>query len=795
MGNQELFFELREQVLAAQYPKLNDMQKEAVLSTEGPLLVLAGAGSGKTTVIVNRIAQLVQYGMAGEKLDWNVNVDGADIDALKAYLENGADVPPQTLAKLAVNPPRPWQILAITFTNKAAAELKARLAARLGDGAQEIWASTFHSCCVRILRRYAQEINHTSNFTIYDMDDSKRVIKEALRNLSMDEKHFTPKEVQGVISRAKDQLLTPKAFLEENASDYRLRKIGEVYREYRRILRQVDAMDFDDLIFNTVRLLERSEEARNYYQNRFRYVLVDEYQDTNLAQYRLTALLAGKYNNLCVVGDDDQSIYKFRGATVENILSFEQKYRGAKVIRLEENYRSTEMILDAANAVIANNRLRKGKNLWTSKQGGAKITVLTAQDDREEGRFIAQSVLNAKAEGKKWSDHAVLYRMNNQSNAIEEALVRSGVPYRVIGGHRFYERKEIKDALAYLTVLNNPADIVRLRRIINEPKRGLGETTMSAVMDIASEHSVSAFSVMQTAEQYPALSRSAAKLKAFAAMLESLRAEMATLKLHELLQKTLSVSGYMDLLAADKEAGPDRAANLSELSNNLLRYQNENEDGDLNGFLQEVALLADIDNYNTEADTVVLMTMHSAKGLEFPTVFIAGVEENIFPGRQAMYEPSELEEERRLAYVGITRAKERLYLCTAETRMLFGSFNHNPPSRFIREIPQELLEEQEFGGRRAAPQQRSSLAGGMGGAGGGRQAIPPKKKPASAITRAPAAKAPSFGIGDTVVHKTFGTGVILSVRPMGNDAMLEIAFSRAGTKKLMANYAKLEKAE
>ncbi len=780
------FLELRQACIAKDFPKLNAMQQQAVLSTQGPLLVLAGAGSGKTTVIVNRIANLVKYGKAYFSEDIRGSVAPEDCVALRAYLNKGVPLPEHISAMLSVDAPKPWQILAITFTNKAAAELKHRLEAMLGEDAQEIWASTFHSSCVRMLRKYAPLVNHSSNFTIYDMDDSKRVLKEVLRTLQIDEKRFTPKEVLGAISRAKDQLLSPKQYLDLNGNDYRLRKIGEIYREYQRTLQQVDAMDFDDLIYKTVTLLQKNPQALEYYQNRFRYILVDEYQDTNYAQYCLTSLLAGRHQNICVVGDDDQSIYRFRGATVENILNFEQQYPNARVIRLEENYRSTQMILEAANAVIAHNRMRKGKNLWTSKQGGDLITLCTAEDDREEGRFIAQTILNSKADGAKWSDHAVLYRMNNQSNAIEEAFIRSGIPYRVIGGNRFYDRKEIKDALAYLTVINNPADIVRLRRIINEPKRGIGETTVSHVLDIANDAHVSAFSIMCNAEQYPALSRSTAKLKEFSRMIAQLRDDMEKLPLHSLLEKTLQVSGYFDMLASDKESQADRIANLSELSNNLQRYSTEREDADLNGFLQEVALLSDIDNYNAEADTVVLMTMHSAKGLEFPLVCIAGVEDGVFPGRQALYEPEELEEERRLAYVGITRAKERLFLCTAETRMLFGSLTHNPRSRFIREIPAELIQETAFG-RRPERHVGSSTAV--------LKHIPQKKK--STVPLTPAAKTPlqSYKVGDTVVHKTFGTGVVLSAKPMGNDSMLEIAFSQAGTKKLMANYAKLEKPE
>lgn len=781
------FLSLRRQALEKQYIKLNAMQREAVLSTEGPLLVLAGAGSGKTTVIVNRIAHLIQYGGAfhSDVCDpFCAAPSEADENALRAYLEKGDAIPAETASKLSVSAPKPWQILAITFTNKAASELKNRLEAKVGEDARDIWAGTFHSTCVRILRRYAKMISYSSNFTIYDTDDSRRVMKEALRSLGVNEKNFTPKTVLAEISRAKDELLTPKSYSEKYKGDFHKKTIAELYRYYQQTLRQADAMDFDDLICNTVRLLQRQPEVLEYYTNRFRYVLVDEYQDTNYAQYCLTSLLASGHKNLCVVGDDDQSIYRFRGATVENILQFEEQYTNAKVIRLEENYRSTKRILAAANAVIAHNHMRKGKNLWTNGEQGERIFLCRAEDEREEGKFIAKTILSQKAAGAKWSDHAVLYRMNSQSNAVEQALVRSAVPYRIIGGHRFYERKEIKDALAYLTVLVNPSDAVRLRRIINEPKRGIGEATVALVSDLAREQGVSALSIMQAAETYPELSRSAAKLKEFCGMMNGLRADMAVLPLHELLEKVLQVSGYYNLLAADKETQSDRTANLSELANNLLRYSTENEKGDLNGFLQEVALLSDIDNYNAEADTVVLMTLHSAKGLEFPTVFIAGIEDGVFPGKQALYYPEDMEEERRLAYVGITRAKSRLYLCTAEMRMLFGSTTYNPPSRFIKEIPEELLEsictEQKPVPRKSTFQ---------------KSAAPQKAATVQKYKKEPQVKAAQHQIGDTVVHKTFGTGIVLSCKAMGNDTLLEIAFSRAGTKKLMANYAKLEKPE
>ena len=780
---QEQLQALRRQVMEKEFSRMNPMQREAVFTTEGPLLILAGAGSGKTTVLVNRIANIVKYGCAYGAREFSVSLTEEEIRMLEEYRDGTQEYTDEIADLLAVRPAKPWQILAITFTNKAAGELKERLEAMLGPDGQDIWASTFHSTCARILRRDGESIGYTSHFTIYDTDDSKRVMKECQRLLNIDDKMLSHKTLLHEISHAKDSLISPEDYLNDAGDDVRLRKIGEAYRLYEKLLRDADAMDFDDMIVNTVKLLEENEEVRTRYQNRFRYVMVDEYQDTNHAQYRLTSLLAGGSGNLCVVGDDDQSIYRFRGATIENILSFEEQYHKAKVIRLEQNYRSTQNILDAANAVISHNTERKGKNLWTANGPGEKIVVDNAFDEQEESTFIADTIMDSVKGGRKWSDHAVLYRMNAQSNTIERTFVRMGVPYRVIGGHRFYERKEIRDALAYLSVISNPADNIRLRRIINEPKRGIGATTINHAAQIAAGLGLSLYEVISHADEYEQLVRAAPRLRAFTQIIDGLAEAAEELPLNELFEKAMRDTGYLDSLALDRETYQDRLENIQELSSNLLRYSEDNEEGDLNGFLEEVALMTDIDNYNEEADTVVLMTLHSAKGLEFPVVFIPGMERGIFPGIQSLYSASEMEEERRLAYVGITRAKERLYLTHARTRMLYGSTSHNAPSPFLEEIPEGLVEEKR---KVTLSQQKPSV----------QRAAKPKKTFDHSFGPAapkPSAPAGSYRVGDTVGHKLFGTGVVLSAQPMGNDTLLEIAFEKAGTKKLMANFARLTK--
>ena len=787
------FLSLRRKIIERDFTSLNDMQKKAVLSTEGPLLVLAGAGSGKTTVLVNRIANIMKYGKAYYSDYCRYEPTDGEMALMRAVAEGTVSDVFDIEHLLKVDAAKPWEILAITFTNKAAGELKERLERVLGSDALDIWASTFHSACVRILRRNADYIGFSSNFTIYDTDDSKRVIKDCIKQLGFSDKILNPKSVMAAISTSKDMLISPQEYTQQNYMDIRKRNIGAVYEMYQARLKNADAMDFDDIIVNTVRLLQNNPDVLEYYQRKFKYIMVDEYQDTNHAQYLLTSLLSGGYNNICVVGDDDQSIYKFRGATIENILSFEHEYRNAKVIRLEQNYRSTQNILDAANKVISHNENRKGKTLWTDNGKGELITYHTAESDRDEGIFIAEKVLDGYRSGKKYSDFAVLYRMNSQSNLVEQSFVRMGIPYRIIGGHKFYDRKEIKDALAYLSVIANPNDAVRLQRIINEPKRGIGDTSVAAAQEIADGLEISLFDVIKTADQFPKLSRCAKKMKEFAQMIEGFIEEQDNLELSELFKKVMADTGYISYLALDKETYEDRVANLDELSNNLLRFSRDNESATLLDFLQEVALMTDIDNYNADADTVVMMTVHSAKGLEFPVVFIAGMEETSFPSAMSSLDESEIEEERRLAYVAITRAKKQLYITRARTRILFGSTKFNPPSRFINEIPDSLLEKSGD-----IMQKRSS--GGFGG--GQSYGIPSQSRPqapsrgftSSASTFTPPAKNTTvFAAGDTVMHKAYGEGVVLSAKPMGNDTLLEIAFTAAGTKKIMANFAKVEK--
>lgn len=822
------FYELRRSLIEKEFSRMNDMQKRAVFNVNGAVLILAGAGSGKTTVLVNRIAYLIKYGNAyNSDFSYRVPTE-SDCVALENYINNGGEMPFEVEPLLSVDAPQPWQILAITFTNKAANELKSRLEAMLGEKGNDVWASTFHSCCVRILRRDSEKIGFSKHFTIYDTDDSRRVMKDVLRILEIDEKRLPVKFVLSEISKAKDSLLTPEEYASSATSfDRNKQLIGQAYAKYEDMLKKADAMDFDDIIVNTVKLLKENPDVLEYYQRRFRYVMVDEYQDTNHAQYVLTSLLAGGYRNICVVGDDDQSIYKFRGATIENILSFENQYEDTAVIRLEQNYRSTSVILDAANAVIKNNQGRKGKTLWTEKDGGEKITVKILSDERDEGRYVADEILDAVATGRKLSDFAILYRTNAQSSSIERALVYNSVPYKVIGGHRFYERKEVKDILAYLSVIANPSDTVRLKRIINEPKRSIGDTTVNNASSIADGLGLTLFEVISHADEYPMLSRSADKLKSFVNLINSLALSLEENSIQDFYEEVINNTGYMQSLDLDKETAEERKANVMELLANLVRYMEDNDGGTLSGFLEEVALMTDIDNYNSDSESVVMMTLHSAKGLEFPVVFIVGVEEGLFPGNQVMYDPTEIEEERRLCYVGITRAKEKLYITNARQRMLFGNTSLTRPSRFLKEIPDHLTEK-DFN----EPQQ-SFYGGYSGGYSGNRSTYgsssysagsnygsktfgtPQTNSSKSASYQKPVAKgfanggfssstskaSPKadtsvvldFKVGDTVEHKAFGRGIVVSSKALGGDMLLEVAFDNCGTKKIMAKVAKMKK--
>lgn len=787
---------LRRAVLEKDFARMNDRQKQAVFTVNGPLLILAGAGSGKTTVLINRIANILRYGDAYNSTYLRDDLDENDIAACKAYIENGTPLTTETQEHLSVSACAPWRIMAITFTNKAAGELKNRLCAMLGEAANDIWASTFHSTCARILRRDGERIGYSSHFTVYDTDDQRRLMKSILKELDISEKNITPKSILNEISRAKDSLISPAEYALTVGDDFRLKIISRAYTTYQKRLEDADAMDFDDLINKVVELFKKCPDVLEYYQNRFRYLMVDEYQDTNHAQYTFVRMLAEKSGNLCVVGDDDQSIYKFRGATIENILSFENTFQNATVIRLEQNYRSTQNILDAANAVIEHNTERKGKTLWTQNGTGAMIHLHTAENETDEAERITKIILDGVAAGRKFSDYAVLYRMNSQSLTFERNFAKSGVPHRIIGGTRFYERREIREMIAYLSVINNPSDEMRLRRIINTPKRSIGDRSVEVAAQIGQQTGETLFEVVSHAKDYPALSRAANKMTLFAAQMQGLielnNDEEVTLG--ELYDELVERIDYLNFLKTDDpESAEDRAANVQELASNLRRFEEENPEGTLSDFLEEVSLITDIDNYDNNADSVVLMTVHSAKGLEFPVVFLPGMEENIFPGMASVYVPSEVEEERRLAYVAITRAKEELYIFHAESRMIFGMTNRNRVSRFVEEIPETLVEHTRsrdysarpvsmpsFGGAKPfgeAPKTKSvAEAGGF--------TPKPRVKPAPAGT---------YRVGDTVLHKAFGTGLIVSATPMANDTLLEVAFDKVGTKKLFANFARLTK--
>lgn len=787
---------LRRAVLEKDFARMNDRQKQAVFTINGPLLILAGAGSGKTTVLINRIANILRYGDAYNSTYLRDDLDENDIAACKAYIENGTPLTTESQEHLSVSACAPWRIMAITFTNKAAGELKDRLCAMLGETANDIWASTFHSTCARILRRDGERIGYSSHFTVYDTDDQRRLMKSILKELDISEKNITPKSILNEISRAKDSLISPAEYALTVGDDFRLKIISRAYTTYQKRLEDADAMDFDDLINKVVELFKKCPDVLERYQDRFRYLMVDEYQDTNHAQYTFVRMLAEKSGNLCVVGDDDQSIYKFRGATIENILSFENTFQNATVIRLEQNYRSTQNILDAANAVIEHNTERKGKTLWTQNGTGAMIHLHTAENETDEAERITKIILDGVAAGRKFSDYAVLYRMNSQSLTFERNFAKSGVPHRIIGGTRFYERREIREMIAYLSVINNPSDEMRLRRIINTPKRSIGDRSVEVAAQIGQQTGETLFEVVSHAKDYPALSRAANKMTLFAAQMQGLielnNDEEVTLG--ELYDELVERIDYLNFLKTDDpESAEDRAANVQELASNLRRFEEENPEGTLSDFLEEVSLITDIDNYDNNADSVVLMTVHSAKGLEFPVVFLPGMEENIFPGMASVYVPSEVEEERRLAYVAITRAKEELYIFHAESRMIFGMTNRNRVSRFVEEIPETLIEHTRsrdysvrpvsmpsFGGAKPfgeAPKTKSvAEAGGF---------MPkPRVKPAPAGT---------YRVGDTVLHKAFGTGLIVSATPMANDTLLEVAFDKVGTKKLFANFARLTK--
>ena len=811
--NQTTFAALRRRVIAREFGNLNPRQLEGVLTTEGPLLLLAGAGSGKTTVLIHRIANLLKYGRGSDSREVPDYVTDADLQFLAQYAENlNPTEQDKSRARLlcALEPAMPWQVIAITFTNKAAGELKERLETAIGPDANDIWAATFHSACVRILRRDIEKLGFPSSFTIYDTDDSIRVIKECLKELNMDDKSFPPRSILGYISRAKDEMLLAPEFMEQCKAkgDFRLQKIANVYLSYQKKLWAAGALDFDDIIFHTVRLLQQYADVREYYQRKFRYVLIDEYQDTNHLQYLLAGLLAGGRKNICVVGDDDQSIYRFRGATIENILSFESEYQNARVIRLEQNYRSTGNILEAANAVIRNNRGRKGKNLWTDHGDGDKVQCYTAANERDEGMYIASQLLRAYGEGKQWKDCAVLYRMNALSNQVEMALKSNSIPYRVVGGFRFFERAEIKDMLSYLCVIHNPSDDLRLLRVVNNPPRGIGAKTMETAREIAAREDLSLWEVLSNASQWPDLRKSAPKFQKFVDLIQTMQRLTEEVPLPELYETLVKESGYEEMLTAKKDnESKSRLENVHELSSSISGYLENAEEPTLGGFLDEVALYTDLDSVEEADNSVTLMTMHAAKGLEFPVVFTVGMEEGVFPGFRSIGEEEELEEERRLCYVALTRAKEKLYLTCAAQRMLFGRTSANLPSRFVKEIPEELV---QFSGRQRPQPQREFFRDDWGGEGGFSQirtvetrrpvqAASTQSRPrpsgtsaGTAAYRKPAPKVaalPQLRKGDMIRHTAFGDGMVLSIQPMGGDALVEVAFDNVGTKRMMLKAA------
>ncbi len=790
---------------------LNNCQREAVFTVKGPLLVIAGAGSGKTTVLVRRIAQIIRYGDAYYSEKVPDNLDAAYVSDLESAAELSPEDITPILDEFATETTAPWNVLAITFTNKAANEIKARLTSMFDspDIAADIWAGTFHSICMRIIRKYAERIGYTGQVTIYDTDDQKKALAKAMKSANVDDKQFPLKTVAGVISRAKEKLLTPEAYALESGGGYREREYAKVYAEYQKSLKASNAMDFDDIIMQTVILLRENDDVKQYYAHKFRYVCVDEYQDTNLAQFELCSLFASEWRNIMVVGDDDQSIYRFRGATIENILTFDRHYPDAKVIKLEQNYRSTSNILNAANAVISKNESRRGKTLWTSNDKGELISCRAADDQISESRIIADTILKHIATDKfTYRDFAVLYRVNAQASSIERTLAKSGIPYRIYGGLRFSDRKEIRDTVAYLQLINNHADRERLLRIINEPRRKIGAKTLEAVEDIANETGASMFDVMSRASSYTALLRSAQTLESFTATINELTGILESgCPLDAFARQVLDKTGYMKMLTDAGEEEADRVDNVNEFISSIMEYMQANDEPTLTGFLEENALVADVDRFDENADAVVLMTVHSAKGLEFPVVFLPGMEEGIFPSSQAVIEPEELEEERRLAYVAITRAKKELFILRAKMRTMYGRTQFNAPSRFIEDIPPELIDEDDEYQKKNSPDGRVPFRASFDEEGNvtyssqmNRSPSRPRASSMSSdrltVNHAPTvtrASSESFEPGMRVLHPVFGEGEVLSVKQMGADKLYEVMFDRVGTKKLMGSYAKLRK--
>lgn len=764
------------------YSFLNREQREAVYTVNGPVLILAGAGSGKTTVLVNRIAHIIKYGDAY----YNNEIPDFLTEDTIEDLENAINLPKEHIEKylelFAKYNCKPWDVLAITFTNKAANEIKERLVKTVGEDASSIWAGTFHSICMKILRSHGELVGYRQGFSVCDTDDSKKVISKCLKDLNIDEKKLPIKFVMNEIGRAKDKLMTPSQYADEVGSDYKYKQVAQVYELYQKRLMDSNILDFDDIIMKTVQLFMQNNDVLAYYQNKFKFVCVDEYQDTNKAQFVLVSLISDFYKNIMVVGDDDQSIYKFRGATIENILSFDTKYPEAKVVKLEQNYRSTSNILNAANSIIKNNYHKHIKELWCDNEEGDKIIVKEAYTQNDESRYIIDKIVSLhKERNLTYRDFAILYRMNAQSMNLETMFAKSGIPYRMLGALRFYDRKEVKDIIAYLSVINNPSDNVRLTRIVNEPKRGIGDASYDTASKIAEEIGVPTLKVLENAHNYNAIPmRAANSMVAFSKIMIGLMADMDILPLSELVKQVIKRSGYEADLISKGQVEAERLENLDALCSAVKEYEDANEDASLSGFLEEVALISDIDKYDENADAVTLMTIHSSKGLEFPIVFLPGMEENVFPGSQSISTPGEIDEERRLAYVAITRAKKTLIITHAKERMLYGMTQRNPLSRFVREIDPKYLDikKERLTGGTFIPRQEVIKQANYG------DSFKKPEKP----------KIVPFEIGDRIHHFTFGEGTVLNVIPMSSDFMYEIAFDRVGTKKLMATYvAKLMK--
>ncbi len=809
------FVRARRELIARDFTRLNEMQRKAALATEGPLLLLAGAGSGKTTVLIDRIYNLIRYGRASDCDRVPVDMGEAELAVLENALKCPGEPSPETREICALDPVEPWRVIAITFTNKAADELKTRLANKLGEGAEDIWAMTFHSACVRMLRRSAGALGISTSFTIYDTADSQAVMKRVLKDLNMDEKAFPVKDVLSAISRAKDKYISPSEYAAEAEKgwDPKAKLIARAYSEYSRRLLSSDALDFDDLIFYTVKLFKECPEERERWQRQFKYVLVDEYQDTSSLQYMLAAFLAGGHGNICVVGDDDQSIYRFRGATIENILGFESRFKNTRVIKLEQNYRSTGHILEAANSVIKHNRGRKGKSLWTDAGDGERLKLNISENDDEEAAYIAGEIVGGVASGMRWSDFAVLYRMNAQSNRIEYAFKRMSIPYRVVGGTRFFDRMEIKDITAYLCVVNNPSDDLRLLRIINNPPRGIGGTTVERLRTVAARERRPILDVAADAQSIPELKSAAGKLLGFLTLIMELRRLSEDLSLEDFYDALLDKTGYMAALG-DSDEALARIDNIKELKSNIVSYASRAETPSLSGFLDEIALYTDLDSMDSGEDSVVMMTIHSAKGLEFPWVFIAGLEDGIFPSSRSIGDEEEMEEERRLCYVALTRARRKLTLTAAKRRMLFGRTTSNLVSRFVEEIPDEHIDKPEmpdrdvftrepdpdyldfsylenaYGGWKNGDDRGYGGSRGFGGypraaRSSGSPVLPGKDRVSTAPQRraapSPAPSLPKLTVGDKIHHKAFGDGTVTAVTEMPGDALLTVSFG--GTEK------------